>query len=97
MFDAAAVSLIRKPPSLSADFIIYLVGTGFQYQNLPIPGDGSLPLLNESFATTAEKEASVLAWDITRALTEAHVIILTSFGLDLCEELAEKQIRTANA
>ena len=39
-------------------------------------GDGSLLLLNESFATTTEKEASVIAYDITKALTEAHVKIL---------------------
>ena len=39
-------------------------------------GDGSLLLLNESFATTTEKEASVIAYDITRALNEAHVKIL---------------------
>ncbi|MBQ6175062.1 MAG: hypothetical protein IJK28_10610 [Clostridia bacterium] len=39
-------------------------------------GDGSLVLLNESFATTTEKEGSVIAYDITKALTEAHVKIL---------------------
>ena len=39
-------------------------------------GDGSLLLLNESFATTTEKEGSVIAYDIVRALTEAGVKIL---------------------
>ena len=40
-------------------------------------GDGSLVLLNESFATTTEKEGSVIAYDIIRALKEAGVRILT--------------------
>lgn len=40
-------------------------------------GDGSLVLLNESFATTTEKEGSVIAYDIIRALTEAGVKVLT--------------------
>ncbi|MCR4642715.1 MAG: hypothetical protein K5697_11905 [Lachnospiraceae bacterium] len=40
-------------------------------------GDGSLLLLNESFATTTEKEGSVIAYDIIRALKEAGVRILT--------------------
>lgn len=40
-------------------------------------GDGSLLLLNESFATTTEKEGSVIAYDIIRALNEAGVRILT--------------------
>ena len=39
-------------------------------------GDGSLLLLNESFATTTEKEGSVIAYDIVKALTEAGVKIL---------------------
>ena len=108
-------------------------------------GDGSLLLLNESFATTTEKEASVIAYDITRALNEAHVKILmvthllsfaqrvyaeekenprsrveflsaerkqngartfrmirkvpemTSFGLDLYEEIVEKRNYSENA
>ena len=103
-------------------------------------GEGSLLLLNESFATTTEKEASVIAYDITKALNEARVKILmvthllsfaqrvyeeekddpqsrveflsaerkpngdrtfrmiqkapdmTSFGLDLYEEIVEKRI-----
>ena len=40
-------------------------------------GEGSLLLLNESFATTTEKEGSVIAYDIIKALTEAGVKILT--------------------
>ncbi|MBO4325274.1 MAG: hypothetical protein J5845_07785 [Lachnospiraceae bacterium] len=40
-------------------------------------GDGSLLLLNESFATTTEKEGSVIAYDVIRALKEAGVRILT--------------------
>lgn len=40
-------------------------------------GEGSLLLLNESFATTTEKEGSVIAYDIIRALKEAGVKILT--------------------
>ena len=40
-------------------------------------GDGSLLLLNESFATTTEKDGSVIAYDIIKALTEAGVRILT--------------------
>ncbi len=39
-------------------------------------GEGSLVLLNESFATTTEKEGSAIAYDIVRALTEAGVKIL---------------------
>ena len=39
-------------------------------------GDDSLLLLNESFATTTEKEGSVIAYDIVRALGEAGVKIL---------------------
>ncbi len=39
-------------------------------------GDGSLLLLNESFATTTEKDGSVIAYDIVKALGEAGVRIL---------------------
>ena len=39
-------------------------------------GDGSLVLLNESVATTTEKDGSVIAYDIVRALNEAGVKIL---------------------
>ncbi|MBO4653749.1 MAG: hypothetical protein J5649_10590 [Lachnospiraceae bacterium] len=56
-------------------------------------GDGSLILLNESFATTTEKEGSVIAYDITKALKEAGVRILTvthllSFARRVHEETA---------
>ena len=37
----------------------------------------SLVLLNESFATTTEKEGSVIAYDIAKALVEADVKVLT--------------------
>ncbi len=40
-------------------------------------GERSMVLLNESFATTTEKEGSVIAYDIIKALTEAGVKILT--------------------
>lgn len=37
----------------------------------------SLVLLNESFATTTEKEGSIIAYDIIKALNEANVKVLT--------------------
>lgn len=40
-------------------------------------GDGAMILLNESFATTTEKEGSVIAYDIIRALNETGVKVLT--------------------
>ena len=40
-------------------------------------GEHSLVLLNESFATTTEKEGSVIAYDIIKALNEAGVKVLT--------------------
>ena len=40
-------------------------------------GENSMVLLNESFATTTEKEGSVIAYDIIKALTEANVKVLT--------------------
>lgn len=40
-------------------------------------GTSSLVFLNESFATTTEKEGSVIAYDITKALVEAGVKVLT--------------------
>ena len=58
-------------------------------------GDGSLLLLNESFATTTEKEGSVIAYDIIRALKEAGVRILTvthllSFARRVREETKDR-------
>ncbi len=55
-------------------------------------GEGSLLLLNESFATTTEKEGSVIAYDIVRALNEAGVKILMvthllSFAKRMYEEM----------
>ena len=57
-------------------------------------GDDSLLLLNESFATTTEKEGSVIAYDIIKALSEAGVRILTvthllSFARRIYEESKE--------
>ncbi len=40
-------------------------------------GENSLILLNESFATTTEKEGSTIAYDIIKALKEEKVRILT--------------------
>jgi len=40
-------------------------------------GDGSMVLLNESFATTTEEEGSVIADDVVRAMMEAGVKVLT--------------------
>ncbi len=56
-------------------------------------GEHSMVLLNESFATTTEKEGSVIAYDIIKALTEAGVKILTvthllSFARRMYEEHA---------
>lgn len=56
-------------------------------------GKDSLVLLNESFASTTEKEGSVIAYDIVRALHEAGVKILTvthllSFAQRMYEERA---------
>jgi len=39
--------------------------------------EGAMVLLNESFASTTEKEGSVIAYDIVKALTEAGVKVLT--------------------
>jgi len=55
-------------------------------------GKDSLVLLNESFATTTEKEGSVIAYDITKALVEANVKVLTvthllSFAQKVYEEV----------
>ena len=57
-------------------------------------GENSMILLNESFATTTEKEGSVIAYDIIKALLEADVKILTvthllSFAQRVYEETKE--------
>ncbi len=59
-------------------------------------GEHSLVLLNESFATTTEKEGSVIAYDIIQALIEAGVKILTvthllSFAQKIYGQIEEKQ------
>ena len=53
--------------------------------------ENSLVLLNESFATTTEKEGSVIAYDIIKALVESGVKVLTvthllSFAKKVYEE-----------
>ena len=58
-------------------------------------GERSLLLLNESFATTTEKEGSAIAYDILRALKEEGVRILTvthllSFAQRVYEEAGGK-------
>lgn len=58
-------------------------------------GRDSLVLLNESFASTTEKEGSVIAYDIVRALNEAGVKVLAvthllSFAQRLYEETGRK-------
>jgi len=59
-------------------------------------GEDSLVLLNESFATTTEKEGSLIAYDIVKALTEAGVKVLTvthllSFAQRMYDETKEGQ------
>ncbi len=59
-------------------------------------GENSLVLLNESFATTTEKEGSVIAYDIIKALNEAGVKVLTvthllSFAQKMYDEAVEGQ------
>lgn len=59
-------------------------------------GERSMILLNESFATTTEKEGSLIAYDIVKALTEAGVKILTvthllSFAQRMYNETEEGQ------
>ena len=59
-------------------------------------GEDSLVLLNESFATTTEKEGSLIAYDIIKALTEAGVKVLTvthllSFAQRMYDESGDGQ------
>ncbi len=59
-------------------------------------GKNSMILLNESFATTTEKEGSVIAYDIIKALNEAGVKVLTvthllSFAQRVYDETREGQ------
>lgn len=58
-------------------------------------GESSMVLLNESFASTTEKEGSVIAYDIIKALTEAGVKVLTvthllSFAQRMYQEAKEE-------
>lgn len=62
-------------------------------------GERSLLLLNESFATTTEKEGSVIAYDITKALGEAGVKILTvthllTYARQMYQEVQEQENTT---
>lgn len=59
-------------------------------------GPDSLILLNESFATTTEKDGSVIAYDIIKALNESGVKIITvthllSFARKVYSEVEEKE------
>lgn len=61
-------------------------------------GEDSMVLLNESFATTTEKEGSVIAYDIIKALTEADVKVLTvthllSFAQRIYQESKEENAK----
>ena len=63
-------------------------------ENLKETEGAAMLLLNESFATTTEKEGSVIAYDIIRALNEAGVKILTvthllSFAQRMYEQYRE--------
>lgn len=56
--------------------------------------ENSMVLLNESFATTTEKEGSLIAYDIVKALVEADVKVLTvthllSFAQRIYQEAKE--------
>lgn len=58
-------------------------------------GPASMVLLNESFASTTEKEGSVIAYDIVKALTEVGVKVLAvthllSFAQRVYEEAGQK-------
>ena len=64
-------------------------------------GERSIILLNESFATTTEKEGSVIAYDIIKALQEAGVKILTvthllSFAKKVYEETKQTEAAGEN-
>lgn len=57
-------------------------------------GPASMVLLNESFASTTEKEGSVIAYDVVRALRESGVKVLTvthllSFARKVYQEAQE--------
>lgn len=59
-------------------------------------GDGSMVLLNESFATTTEEEGSVIADDVIRAMMEAGVKVLTvTHLLAFARKMYERQLLEA--
>ena len=61
-------------------------------------GERSILLLNESFATTTEKEGSAIAYDIVKALKEQGVRILTvTHLLSFAQKVYEEQQADAKA
>lgn len=59
-------------------------------------GEGSMVLLNESFATTTEEEGSVIADDVIRAMVEAGVKVLTvTHLLAFAGKMYERQLPEA--
>ena len=59
-------------------------------------GDGSMVLLNESFATTTEEEGSAIADDVIRAMVEAGVKVLTvTHLLTFARRMYERQLPEA--
>ena len=59
-------------------------------------GDGSMVLLNESFATTTEEEGSAIADDVIRAMVEAGVKVLTvTHLLTFAKRMYERQLPEA--
>lgn len=59
-------------------------------------GDGSMVLLNESFATTTEEEGSGIADDVIRAMLEAGVKVLTvTHLLAFARKMYERQLPEA--
>lgn len=58
-------------------------------------GEDSLVLLNESFATTTEKEGSVIAYDIAKALVEAGVKVMTVTHLLSFAQKVWKEVENA--
>ena len=58
--------------------------------------EDSILFLNESFATTTEKEGSVIAWDISKALYESGVRVLTvTHLLEYAKACYEEQLEHA--
>lgn len=56
-------------------------------------GEGSMVLLNESFATTTEEEGSAIADDVIRAMVEAGVRVLTvTHLLTFAKRMYERQL-----